>query len=71
MTDAARRIAAAVIPLAVMASGVASTRGGAAGSVPRSLDGYPTNFDYLVLASIADSQQLFAMTGYHSTVIPE
>jgi hypothetical protein len=27
----------------------------------------PSNFDYLVLASIADSPHLLAMAGYHST----
>jgi hypothetical protein len=32
--------------------------------------GRPTNFDYLVLASIADSPQLFAMAGYRSTARP-
>jgi hypothetical protein len=32
--------------------------------------GRPTNFDYLVLASIADSPQLFAMAGYRSTTRP-
>ena len=30
----------------------------------------PTNFDYLMLASIADSQNLFAMAGYRSTARP-
>jgi len=29
--------------------------------------GGPSNFDYLVLASIADSPQLLAMAGYRST----
>jgi hypothetical protein len=28
----------------------------------------PTNFDYLVLASFADSPRFLAMAGYHSTV---
>jgi hypothetical protein len=32
--------------------------------------GSPTNFDYLVLASIADSPHLFAMAGYRSTARP-
>jgi hypothetical protein len=32
--------------------------------------GGPTNLDYLVLASIADSPQLFAMAGYRSAAPP-
>jgi hypothetical protein len=32
--------------------------------------GSPTNFDYLVLASIADSPHLFSMAGYRSTARP-
>jgi hypothetical protein len=67
MTATARRIAAAVIPLAVFASCIASTSDGAGSPLSRTRDGYPTNFDYLVLASIADSQQPFTMAGYHST----
>jgi len=39
----------------------------AAGTGARSSPGNPTNFDYLVLASIADSPRLFAMAGYRST----
>lgn len=32
--------------------------------------GGPSNFDYLVLASIADSPHLLAMAGYRSTAKP-
>jgi hypothetical protein len=32
--------------------------------------GGPSNFDYLVLASIADSPRLLAMAGYRSTARP-
>jgi hypothetical protein len=66
MTAAARRIAA-VIPLAVIASCIASNCDGAGGSLAGTLNLYPTTFDYLVLASIADSQQPFTMAGYRST----
>ncbi len=67
MTDAARRLAA-VFPLAIIASSIASTSAGAGAgaSTPRATDIYPTQFDYLVLASIADSQQPFAMAGYRA-----
>jgi hypothetical protein len=33
---------------------------------PSAVNG-PSNFDYLVLASLADSPHLLAMAGYHST----
>jgi hypothetical protein len=58
VTAAARL--AAVFPLTILASSIASTSEGAGGAI----DIYPTKFDYLVLASIADSQQPFAMARY-------
>jgi hypothetical protein len=67
MNVAARRIAA-VIPLALIASGIASTCDGAGDSISGTLNIYPTNIDYLVLASIADSPQPFAITGYRSNI---
>jgi hypothetical protein len=66
MTDAARRLAA-VFPLAIIATSiVASAPVGAGAAAPQATDIYPTQFDYLVLASIADSQQPFSMAGYHA-----
>jgi hypothetical protein len=65
MTAAARRIAA-VLPLAFIASGIASICDGAGESMSGTPDIYPTRFDYLVLASIADSRQPFALAGYRA-----
>jgi len=62
---AARRLLAGV-SLAVFAGGIASAPEGAGGSALTATDIYPTNFDYLVLASIADSQQPFTMAGFRS-----
>jgi hypothetical protein len=42
----------------------------ASSSSARSSSGTPTNFDYLVLASIADSPHLFTMAGYRSAARP-
>jgi hypothetical protein len=66
MTGATRRLLAG-LPLAVFASCIASAPDGAGGSVLSAADTYPTNFDYLVLASIADSQQPFTMAGFRSS----
>jgi hypothetical protein len=65
MTAATRRLLAG-LPLAVFATCIASAPQGAGGSVLPAADIYPTNFDYLVLASIADSQQPFTMARFHS-----
>jgi len=64
--NAATRRLLAGLSLAVFASCVASAPEGAGGSALTATDIYPTNFDYLVLASIADSQQPFTMAGFHS-----
>jgi hypothetical protein len=54
------------IPVVVFASCLAAAL--ADSSSPRAGAGLngPSNFDYLVLASIADSPHLAAMAGYHS-----
>lgn len=65
MTAATRRLLA-VLPLAVFATCIASAPEGAGGSALPTADIYPTNFDYLVLASMADAQQPFTMAGFRS-----
>jgi hypothetical protein len=66
-TKSLTRIFVAFFPAVIFASCLAATSG-----VPSdaracaSVDG-PSNFDYLVLASIADSPNLLAMAGYRST----
>ena len=57
--------AAAAFPAVILASCIAAAS--AAASDARASVHGPSNFDYLVLASIADSPHLLAMAGYRST----
>jgi hypothetical protein len=65
-----------VLPLAILASSLAAASDNpmesrAAGKLPArasSQSKSPSKFDYLVLASMADSKQLFTMAGYHGSV---
>jgi hypothetical protein len=50
----------------IFAGYLAAASDGAASLRPRADLGSPTNFDYLVLASIADSPHFLAMAGYRS-----
>jgi hypothetical protein len=50
----------------IFASYLAAASDDAASLRPRTDLGSPTNFDYLVLASIADSPHFLAMAGYRS-----
>jgi hypothetical protein len=55
-----------VLSLAIFASSLVVASDNPADSRAAS-ERRPSKFDYLVLASIADSRQLFPMAGYHGT----
>lgn len=55
------------IPIVVLASSLAAATVNPAGARACAGRQGPSNFDYLVLASIADSPNLLAMAGYRST----
>jgi len=52
----------------IFASCLVSASDGAAGLCACADAGSPSNFDYLVLASLADSPRLLAMASYRTTV---
>ena len=68
-THPLRRVFAAMA-VVVFASCLAAASNGAPNARAHGNDTSLSNFDYLVLASIADSRQPFALAGYHSTVAP-
>lgn len=55
------------IPVVVVASCLAEAWADSSSSHPCTRLNGPSNFDYLVLASMADSPNLAAMAGYRST----